>query len=115
MWGKFIISDQSSIPIQLLQTKIVAVENFAVSWFDVLREYFAIFIFAVRGNCENFITVQFNYLGIKIELAADNEMEGHEKLHTISDGLKVLQDGHAGRLPRVFTEILQKHFPKLTR
>ena len=30
-------------------------------------------------------------------------MEGREKLHSISDGLKVpvLQDGHAGCLPRV--------------
>ena len=31
----------------------------------------------------------------------DNEMEGREKLHAISDGLKVLQDRRAGRVPRV--------------
>ena len=28
-------------------------------------------------------------------------MEGREKLHTISNGLKVLQNGRAGRVPRV--------------
>ena len=28
-------------------------------------------------------------------------MEGREKLHTISDGLKVLQDRRSGRVPRV--------------
>ena len=32
---------------------------------------------------------------------ADNEMEAREKLSSISDGLNVLQDVRAGRVPRV--------------
>ena len=32
---------------------------------------------------------------------ADNEVEACEKLSSISDGLKVLQDGCAGRVPCV--------------
>ena len=54
-----------------------------------------------KGNCENFTTVRLTYLCIKIQLEADNELEGREKMHTISGGLKALQDGRAGRAPRV--------------
>ena len=42
--------------------EIFAVENFrGFVIFNVLREYFVIFIFTVRGDHENFITVQFPY------------------------------------------------------
>ena len=37
----------------------------------------------------------------QIELAAANEMEAREKLWSVSNGLKVLWDGHVGRVPRV--------------
>ena len=39
-----------------------------------------------------------------MELLADNKMEAPEKLRSISDSLKVLQDGRAGHVPSV------KHF-----
>ena len=64
----------------------------------LLREYFTIFILAVRGNRGNVITVQFTSLSDKSN-SADNEKEGREKLDTLSDGLKVVQDGRAGRVP----------------
>ena len=40
----------------------------------------------------------------------DNEMEAHEKLSGISDSLKVLQDGRAGRVPHVKNLTYQKNF-----
>ena len=39
-----------------------------------------------------------------MEFVADNNMEAPEKLRSISDILKVLEDGRAGHVPRV------KHF-----
>ena len=40
-------------------------------------------------------------ISFQVELTVDNEMEAREKLSSISDSFKVLQDGRAGRVPRV--------------
>ena len=65
-----------------------------------------IFIFAVRGNCENFIALSDSptcTCPFIIELSVENKQEGYEKLSSIFDFLKVhvLQDGLAGHVPRV--------------
>ena len=59
---------------------------------SVLREYLAIFITLLSHSPT---------CALNTELTADNEMEGREKLSSISDSLKVLQDGRTGRVPLV--------------
>ena len=86
----------------LKDRKFSKMKIFAVSWFNALCEYLLIFIFAVRGKYENFITLQVT--------SANIDMEMREKLHTISDVLKVLQDGRAGHVARLKTLTCKLNF-----
>ena len=84
--------------------EIFTVENLRGFVIQCITQIFRHFIFVVKGNCENFITVQFTYIYMYLCIkknSEDNEMEAREKLRSIFEGLKTLQDGCAGHVSSV--------------